>query len=67
MAILVAVGTGNVNVPDITKKTASDADKALRDKKLTLGQASPHRRRPEGADRDARSRRRARSSRAARR
>ena len=41
VAILVAVGSGNVNVPDITKKTASDADKALRDKKLTLGQASP--------------------------
>ena len=41
VAVLVAVGSGNVNVPDITKKTASDADKALRDKKLTLGQASP--------------------------
>ena len=41
VAILVAVGSGNVDVPDITKKTASDADKALRDKELTLGQASP--------------------------
>jgi beta-lactam-binding protein with PASTA domain len=41
VAILVAVGSGNVNVPDITKKNASDADKALREKKLTLGQASP--------------------------
>jgi len=28
-------------VPDITKKTASDADKLLREKELTLGQASP--------------------------
>jgi beta-lactam-binding protein with PASTA domain len=41
VAILVAVGSGNVNVPDITKKTASDADSALREKQLTLGQASP--------------------------
>ncbi len=41
VAILVAVGSGNVNVPDITKKNASDADKALREKKLTLGQAAP--------------------------
>jgi len=41
VAVLLAVGTGKVNVPDITKKTASDADKLLRGKSLTLGQASP--------------------------
>ena len=31
----------STNVPDITKKTASDADALLRTKELTLGQASP--------------------------
>jgi beta-lactam-binding protein with PASTA domain len=41
VAVLVAVGTGKHNVPDITKKTASDADKLLRAQQLTLGQASP--------------------------
>jgi beta-lactam-binding protein with PASTA domain len=41
VAILVAVGSGTVNVPDITEKNASDADKVLREKELTLGQASP--------------------------
>ncbi len=41
VTILVAVGTGKVTVPDITKKTAGDAEKLLRAKKLTLGQASP--------------------------
>ena len=41
VAVLVAVGTGKHEVPDITKKTASDADALLRTKDLTLGQASP--------------------------
>ncbi|HEX6022661.1 MAG TPA: PASTA domain-containing protein, partial [Solirubrobacter sp.] len=41
VAILVAVSAGTVEVPDITKKSASDADKALREKELTLGQSSP--------------------------
>jgi beta-lactam-binding protein with PASTA domain len=43
VTVLVAVGPANakVNVPDITKKTAGDAEKALREKELTLGQASP--------------------------
>ncbi|WP_028067015.1 PASTA domain-containing protein [Solirubrobacter soli] len=41
VAVLVAVGTGKHSVPDITKKTASDADALLRTKDLTLGQASP--------------------------
>jgi beta-lactam-binding protein with PASTA domain len=41
VSVLVAVGSTKVNVPDITKLTASDAEKALREKQLTLGQASP--------------------------
>jgi beta-lactam-binding protein with PASTA domain len=39
--ILIAVGTGKVAVPKIVGLTAADADKALRAKGLTLGQASP--------------------------
>jgi beta-lactam-binding protein with PASTA domain len=41
VTVLVAVRSGNVNVPDITGKTAQEADKVLREKQLTLGQASP--------------------------
>jgi beta-lactam-binding protein with PASTA domain len=41
VAVLVAIGTGTHEVPDITKKTAGDADSLLREKELTLGQASP--------------------------
>ena len=41
VSILVAVGTGNVNVPNIVGLTAGDADRALRAKQLSLGQASP--------------------------
>ena len=67
MTVLVAVGSGNVNVPDITGKTASEADKVLRDKQLTLGQASPTGADPEGARSRPRSRPPARSSSRARR
>ncbi|HWK29965.1 MAG TPA: PASTA domain-containing protein, partial [Solirubrobacter sp.] len=41
VAILVAVSSGKVNVPKIVGLTAGDAEKALRAKNLTLGQASP--------------------------
>jgi beta-lactam-binding protein with PASTA domain len=41
VAILVAVGTGEVTVPDLTGKTPADAEKALREERLTLGQATP--------------------------
>ena len=41
VATLVAVSSGKVNVPNIVGLTAADAEKALRAKNLTLGQASP--------------------------
>ena len=41
VAVLVAVGSGKVTVPNIVGQTAGDAEKALRAKNLTLGQASP--------------------------
>jgi hypothetical protein len=41
VSVLVAIGTTKVNVPDITKMTASDAEKALRADGLRLGRASP--------------------------
>ena len=41
VAILIAVRSGKVNVPKITGVVAADADKVLREKNLTLGQASP--------------------------
>jgi beta-lactam-binding protein with PASTA domain len=41
VSVLVAVGSGKVNVPDIKGLTAGDAEKLLRAKQLTLGQASP--------------------------
>lgn len=41
VTVLIAVGSGKVDVPDLTGKTATDADKSLREKTLTLGQASP--------------------------
>ncbi len=41
VTILVAVGSGKVEVPSIVGKTASEADQILRAKQLTLGQASP--------------------------
>ncbi|HET8758340.1 MAG TPA: PASTA domain-containing protein [Solirubrobacteraceae bacterium] len=41
VTLQVAIGTGKVTVPDITGKTASEAEQALRKAKLTLGQASP--------------------------
>jgi beta-lactam-binding protein with PASTA domain len=41
VTVLVAVGSGKVNVPNIVGQTAGDAEKSLRAKNLTLGQASP--------------------------
>jgi beta-lactam-binding protein with PASTA domain len=41
VTLQIAIGTGKVTVPDITGKTASEAEQALRKAKLTLGQASP--------------------------
>ena len=41
VTILVAVGNGKVNVPDLVGKTPGDAEKALREAGLTLGQATP--------------------------
>jgi beta-lactam-binding protein with PASTA domain len=41
VAVLVAVASAKVNVPNIVGLTAGDAEKALRAKNLTLGQASP--------------------------
>jgi beta-lactam-binding protein with PASTA domain len=41
VTLQIAIGNGEVTVPDITGKTAGDAQKILSKKKLTLGQASP--------------------------
>ncbi|MEA2312006.1 MAG: hypothetical protein QOE28_1974 [Solirubrobacteraceae bacterium] len=41
VSVLVAVGTGKINVPKITGLTLGDAEKVLRAKSLTLGQSSP--------------------------
>jgi beta-lactam-binding protein with PASTA domain len=41
VAILVSVKSGKKDVPNIVGLTAGDAEKALRAKELTLGQASP--------------------------
>jgi beta-lactam-binding protein with PASTA domain len=41
VSILVAIGTGKVSVPNIVGQTVADAEKTLREKQLTLGQASP--------------------------
>jgi beta-lactam-binding protein with PASTA domain len=41
VTLQIAIGNGKVTVPDITGKTASQAEQALRKAKLTLGQASP--------------------------
>jgi beta-lactam-binding protein with PASTA domain len=41
VAVLVAVGNGKVTVPDLTGKTPGDAEKALREEGLTLGQTTP--------------------------
>jgi len=41
VSILIAVGSGQFDVPDITGLTVEEAEKALREKNLTLGQASP--------------------------
>jgi beta-lactam-binding protein with PASTA domain len=41
VAILIAVGDGKVQVPDIVGKTQVDAEKLLRAEKLTIGQIQP--------------------------
>jgi beta-lactam-binding protein with PASTA domain len=41
VSILVAIGNGDVTVPDITGKTAVEAQKILTEAKLSLGQAQP--------------------------
>jgi beta-lactam-binding protein with PASTA domain len=41
VSIVTAVGTGRIKVPDLKAKTVTDAEKALRAAKLTLGQANP--------------------------
>ena len=48
VSILVAVGNGTVSVPDLSGKSTTDAEKALRDVGLTLGQATPQPLDPEG-------------------
>ena len=42
VAVLVAIASNDVDVPNIVGLTAGDAEKALRAKNLTLGRASPH-------------------------
>lgn len=41
VSLLIAVGNGQVTVPDISGMTLAEAEKALRAKKLSLGQANP--------------------------
>jgi beta-lactam-binding protein with PASTA domain len=41
VSIVVATGSGKIVVPDVKGKNLSDAEKGLRAKKLTLGQANP--------------------------
>jgi beta-lactam-binding protein with PASTA domain len=41
VTVLVAVGDGKITVPKIVGLSLSDAEAALRDKKLSLGQSSP--------------------------
>ena len=48
VAILVAVGNGNVTVPSVVGKTPGEAEKTLREAGLTLGAASPAPADPEG-------------------
>ena len=48
VAILVAVGNGNVTVPSVVGKTPGDAEKTLREAGLSLGAASPAPADPEG-------------------
>jgi beta-lactam-binding protein with PASTA domain len=48
VTIEIAVGDGKISVPKITGLTLADAEAALREKKLTLGQSSPQPPDPEG-------------------
>ena len=41
VSILVAVGNGKVNVPNVVGQTTGEAEKTLREAGLTLGQATP--------------------------
>ncbi len=48
VALLVAIGDGKVTVPDLTGKSPADAEKALREKNLSLGQVTPQPPDPKG-------------------
>jgi beta-lactam-binding protein with PASTA domain len=48
VSLLVAVGDGTVDVPDVVGMTPQEADGALREQKLTLGPATPQPADPEG-------------------
>ena len=48
VSILIAVGSGKIDVPNIVGLKLDEAEKALREKSLTLGQASPQPADPEG-------------------
>jgi beta-lactam-binding protein with PASTA domain len=48
VSLLIALGDGTVDVPNIVGKTPQEADAALREQKLTLGPATPQPADPEG-------------------
>jgi beta-lactam-binding protein with PASTA domain len=48
VTIEIAIGDGQITVPKVTGLSLADAEAALRDKKLTLGQTSPQPPDPEG-------------------
>ena len=48
VALLVAIGDGKVTVPDLAGKSPTDAEKALREKNLSLGQVTPQPPDPKG-------------------
>jgi beta-lactam-binding protein with PASTA domain len=48
VTIEIAIGDGKISVPSVTGMTLADAEAALRDKKLSLGQSSPQPPDPEG-------------------
>ena len=48
VTVLIAVGDGKISVPNVTGMTLTDAEGALRDKKLSLGQSSPQPPDPKG-------------------
>ncbi|MGH2969888.1 MAG: PASTA domain-containing protein, partial [Solirubrobacteraceae bacterium] len=48
VTVLIAVGDGKISVPKVTGLSLADAEAALRDKKLTLGQSAPQPPDPDG-------------------